>query len=282
MNREFFFTLLLFVNAIVFMGCETGTRQRLNCICLIDYSGSLTEKTLERYIQIISSDILKQLSEKDRLIVLPIDEGAKTEAFKIVYEDFAEKKFSFPSDGYAHAKDSTEKRIHQYADSTSPKIASELIVQKELRNKFTYLTDIFSALEQTGTLIERNEEDSFWRSLGRFLTGKKRVESTNIIVIFSDMIQESNECSFAMPEGYSAKESIRIIKDLRSHNLIPDLRDCKVFVNGRTGKSNLQVEYIRNFWIHYFKETQAELSGYEYDAGKQITSFLSQRQAIIK
>jgi len=110
----------------------------------------------------------------------------------------------------------------------------------------------------------------------------KRVEPTNIIVIFADMIQESNQCSFARPEGCSAKEASRIIKDLRARNLIPDLRDCKVFVNGRTGKSNLQVENIRNFWIQYFKESQAELSAYEYDAGKQITSFLSHRQAIIK
>ncbi len=96
------------------------------------------------------------------------------------------------------------------------------------------------------------------------------------------MIQESSECSFARPEGCSGKEAIRIIKNLKARNLIPDLRDCRVFVNGGPGKSSLQVENIRNFSIRYLKETQAELSAYEVDAGNQITSFLSHRRAQIK
>ncbi len=275
MKTTSLYLLVLSLSALIFEGCETGTQQRLNCICLIDYSGSLPEKTLERYVEIISSEIFKQLNEKDRLIVLPIDEGAKTEAVKLVYEDFADRRFTFPSDGYAHAKDSSLKRINRYVDSTAPKIASQLKSQKELRKKFTYFTDIFSAFEQAKILLEQDEEDSFLRSIGRFLTGKKRLQFTNIIVVFSDMIQESSECSFAEPDGFSPEDIQRIIDGLKTHNRIPSLLHCKVFVNGRTGKSNSQVENIQNFWIRYFKETQAELSAYDYDAGKQITSFLS-------
>ncbi|MDE3057027.1 MAG: hypothetical protein KGJ59_03610 [Bacteroidota bacterium] len=275
MRSQSFYLIILVTIAFIFIGCETGTQQRLNCICLIDYSGSLPDKTLQRYIQIISSEIFHHLDEKDRLIVLPIDEGAKTEPVKIVYEDFAEKRFSFPSDGYAHARDSLLKRIRFYVDATSPQIASELETQKEIRKKFTYLTDIFSALEQANILIENNQDDTFLGSLGRFFTGKKRIQTTNIIVIFSDMIQESNECSFARPWGCNPKEVKVIIGALKAHDRIPNLLGCKVFVNGRTGKSNLQVENIRNFWIQYFKESKADLLAYDYDSGEEITSFLS-------
>jgi hypothetical protein len=71
-----FFILIVFLVG----GCDTGIHQRMNCVCLIDYSGSLSEETLHRYIEIISTDVVRRLGEKDRLTILPIDEGAKTEA----------------------------------------------------------------------------------------------------------------------------------------------------------------------------------------------------------
>ena len=69
---------------------------------------------------------------------------------------------------------------------------------------------------------------------------------------------------------------------LRAWRRIPDLRGCVVFVNGRTGTSNLQVENIRNFWAQYLKEAGAELSAYDYDSGPQIISFLDQRASVSK
>lgn len=270
--------LILSISVMLTMGgCNTGIHQRMNCICLIDYSGSLSEQTLQRYVEIISSDILKQLREKDRLVVLPIDEGAKTEAVKLVYKDFAEKQFSFNTDGYAHARDSLLMRLRQYTDQTGKEIASQLLQEKTLRAKYTYFTDIFSALEQAAALLEHNELDTFWSGVERFITGKKKIVSTNVIILFSDMIQESSETSFAGPEGCTHEQADSVLGKLRTSNRIPNLQGCVVYVNGRTGKSNLQVDNSKNFWVQYFKEAGAGLAAYDYDAGSQITSYLAQR-----
>ncbi len=268
-----FFILIVFLAG----GCDTGIHQRLNCICLIDYSGSLSEETLHRYIEIISTDIVGHLGEKDRLTVLPIDEGAKTEAVKLVYEDMSNKRFSLTTDGYAHAADSLAMRLKKFADKTGPEIASKLLREKAAREKYTYFTDIFSALEQTATLLEYNQPDTFWKGVERFITGKKKNISSNIIILFSDMIQESSETFFTVPEGCTPEAARFTIDKLRAFNHIPDLHGCRIFVNGRTGKSNLQVDNIKNFWIQYFKETGAELVAYDYDAGPEISSYLTQR-----
>jgi hypothetical protein len=269
--------VLAIVCAVAVTGCDTGTHQRLNCICLIDYSGSLPDQTLRRYVEIISSDVLKHMGEWDRLVVLPIDEGAKTEAVTLVNEDFADNRFTYPSDGYAHAKDSLVMRLRHYADRNGPKVASELLREKDLRTRYTYYSDIFSALEQASGLLERPQPDSFWPRVGRFITGKKKIESTNVIIVFSDMIQESSECSFAGPEGCTPEAGHAILEKLKSWNRIPDLQGCTVFVNGRTGKNNLQVENNKSFWLQYFKEAHAELAAYDYDSGTQITPFLRGR-----
>jgi hypothetical protein len=268
--------------ALLLGGCDTGAHQRLNCICLIDYSGSLSEETLHRYVEIISSDVLQRLGERDRLVVLPIDEGAKTEAVKLYYDDRAEKKFTQQTDGYAHASDSLLMRLKRYAGTTGPVIATQLLREKTLRQKYTYLTDIFAALEQASALLERNEPESFWRGVERFVTGKKRMESTNAIILFSDMIQESRETTFADSNGVSDEKARDVMDKLRAWNRIPDLHGCRVFVNGRTGKNNVQVESIKNFWTKYFKESGAELAAYDYDAGPQIASFLAQRMAALR
>jgi hypothetical protein len=266
----------------IIFSCSAQTQNRLNCICLIDYSGSLSEATLENYINIISFDIFQNLNEKDRLIVLPIDEGAKIKAVKIVYEDFSEHKFSNPTDGFTHAREHVLKRIHDYAISSAPRIHDEIEKQKELRKKFTYYTDILSALEQCKPLLETNTEDNFWQSIDRFFSGKRRIISDNLIVLFSDMIQESSEVNFNNSTGCSVEESKKILAGLAKNNRIPNLTHCSVFVNGRTGQNNLQVDNIKNFWMNYFKATNADLIVYDFDCSEQLKSYLLNRRAQIK
>ncbi len=275
MKRARFVAALLAL--LMLSGCDTGSHQRLNCICLIDYSGSLPEDTLRRYVEIISTEVEKRLGERDRLVVIPIDEGSKTEAVKLVYDDRGEQQFSFHTDGYAHASDSVKLRLRKYAEDNGPKIAAELLRQKAIREKYTYYTDIFSALEQVAGLVERNTQDTFMDGVQRFVSGKKRIVSTNVIMIFSDMIQESSDCSFAGPEGCTPDEARNVLARLQASKRVPDLHGCTVFVNGRTGKDNTQVENNQAFWTKYFKSAGAELAAYDYDCGPQITTYLINR-----
>lgn len=270
---------LLLISLLPCGGCDTGTVQRLNCICLIDYSGSLSQETLNLYVRTISSDVLRRLGEKDRLVVLPIDEAAKTEAVQLVSQDLAERKFLYHSDGYAHAQDSLRARLLRFADLTEPNISTQLLREKELRQNFTYKTDILAAIEQAGALAERNEQETFWDGAKRFVTGRKRIESTNVLLIFSDMIHETGDVSFAGDEGCTPGLADSTLLELQTSGRLPDLQGWTVFVNGRTGKTNAAVDNTRRFWIRYFDLAHARLGAYEYDAGSQIKSFFAKRMA---
>ena len=254
-------------------------QHRLDIVSLIDFSGSLSEDTVERYIVIITNNILGNLDEKDRLVVLPIDEGAKREPVRIVFEDMSRQKFSHATDGLAHACERRVQRLHQYAAEAGPRIQAEVKRQKVLRKKYTNLTDILSAIEQTASLFREDatRETLLDRSL-RFLSGRKDIISAHMLVLFSDMIQESEDYNFARSWGPTKTETSRILAQLVERGRIPNLMGAKVFVNGRTGTSNRQIENIEHFWREYFRNTKADLLAYGFDSGNEITSYLSDRR----
>ena len=277
-KKELLTRILLLMIFLTLISCEQNIKKRMNCICLIDFSGSLSEKTLNDYIHTISYDLLRNMDQYDRLIVLPIDEGAKIEAVKLINEDFTEKKFSFQSDGFTHAQDSIIKRINIYVQNEAPRISETLKRQKELRKKFTTRTDIISALKQAKNLMEENNEDSFLKQVGRFASGKNKMVTENIIVLFSDMINESYDCSFEHMEKFSGKDVAMLINKLEGNNKVPDLKNTKVFVCGRTGRNNAQIETIENFWRQFFNISGATLVAYDYDVGDEITKYLIKKR----
>ncbi len=272
-------SLSLLALSLVISGCGPGVQHRLDIVSLIDFSGSLSEETVDRYIVIITSHILGNLDEKDRLVVLPIDEGAKREPVRIVFEDMSRNKFSHTTDGLAHACERRAERLREYASQAGPRIQAEVKKQKVLRKKYTNLTDIISAIEQTATLFREDEkrETLLDRSL-RFLAGKRDVVSAHMLVLFSDMIQESEDYNFARSGGPSKTETSRIVSQLAERGRTPNLTGVKVFVNGRTGTSNRQIENIEHFWREYFRITKADLVAYGFDSGNEIASQLSDRR----
>lgn len=273
--------VLITITILCFYGCDMNTKNRLNCICLIDYSGSLTEESLKNYSEIITNTVFSNLNEADRLIVIPIDEGAKTQAIRIVYEDLSTMKFSKSTDGFTNKQDSTFKRINDYVQSKRNLLFNEIISQKKLRAKFTDKTDIISALEQVQLLLERPSEKNFWNKLLDFVSGKTKLLSENSIIIFSDMIHESNEFDFAVYRENKSLYEIALEK-LVQNNKIPNLKDCLIFVDGRTGNTNKQVENIKNFWTDFFEKSGANLVSYDYDCRKEIESFMLKRRELNK
>lgn len=267
---------------LLLSGCGTESKSRLNCVCLIDYSGSLSQETLNSYVTIITETIFKNLNETDRLIVIPIDEGAKTQAIKIVYEDLSSMIFSKPEDGFTHKQDSIVKRIHNYVNENLSDLLSDLKNQKELRRRFTNRTDIFSALEQVQTLLEKPKKENIWNKTWNFILGETQYISDNAIIIFSDMIHESQDCDFSNFSDGSTSRFDDALKSLVLKNRIPDFKSCSIFVDGRTGRSNAQVENIKKFWVEYFKLSSGDLISYDYDCSKEIELFLQKRRALNK
>jgi hypothetical protein len=270
--------LALLILGVALTGCQSEVIKRRNLICMIDYSASMSDEVVQGYMNVISRSVLANIGEYDRIVFLPIDAASKTRGSKIFYLDMSEKTFSLPTDGFVHAIDSTRRRVLTYAATVGTQVAHEIQRQRTVRRKFSDLSDIAGALEQAAQFIDRSSDLAPTVTLASFFSGHKRVVSQNVIIIFSDMIQESSDFSFASSRGVTPSESERILDRLRSRNAIPDLSGCAIFVYGRTGRSNTQVENIESFWEKYFQVAHGDLRAYDYEPDNVIAAYLSGTQ----
>jgi len=258
---------LFFVMFFGFMlSCSNEKTTRFNIICFIDYSGSLKNDVLSNYAKIIAEDVYGNLKSKDRIIVLPIDEGAKTNAEKLFYDDLSiHKEFYSQSFGLAHRQDSIKNRVSMYLNLKVDSLKKLVIEQKNVRLKFTNETDIVSAIEQGALLLEDNTDASKYNTI-------------NIFIFFSDMLHESS--SFNLRKLCTSDRVIydQLIRGLEEEKHIPNLRDCVVFVNGRTANTNQGVEMTQYFWECFFNKAHANLCSYDFDSSNDIIRFLNERK----
>jgi len=91
-----------------------------------------------------------------------------------------------------------------------------------------------------------------------------------ILVILSDMIQDSREYNFSevkVTDGYIDK----IIRYRERHKLIPNLADVKIYVAGASGADPGKFRAIEKFWARYFEKSGADFSQHRY--GHSLISF---------
>lgn len=84
----------------------------------------------------------------------------------------------------------------------------------------------------------------------------------SILVIMSDMIEESKDYNFAAMRLNDASVS-KIIAREKARGL-PDLSGVTVYVSGCNASSRNRFMAIRNFWIKYFNECGAQLENRNY------------------
>lgn len=287
LSRRNTINILLFINLVLTLlllsgckgcnGIESFTeKDRRVVIVLIDYSASNSEEVLNTYINTITGTILSNLNQYDCLIVVPIDEGSKMQPVKLVNIDLADTTFKKPTDGFAHANDSLNLRFKNYVKEAAPKIDKELREQKIKRKMYTYQTDILGALQQTTNLIEYNSNQGTMKNIQDFVLGHIKLKSQNIIVILSDMIQDSNDFSFNSKRGVTYKETNSYLKELENQSRIPNLDSCLVFAIGATGKNSTQIDNISFFWKQYFSKSKADLQAYGYNVDDKLRKYLKQ------
>ncbi len=126
-------------------------------------------------------------------------------------------------------------------------------------------------------MLEKNVNNSTKKKIWDFINGRPQYKVENVIVVLSDMIQESPECSFNNKIGISSRKSRLYIQGLKQQGRIPDLKNCKLYVIGTTGKSSRQIDNIANFWKDYFLATHSELNAYGYDVSDQLVKYLVSR-----
>jgi len=84
-----------------------------------------------------------------------------------------------------------------------------------------------------------------------------------ILIILSDMIQDSKEYNFAQVT-VTDKYIDEVIRYRQKHTLIPNLIDVKVYVAGASGTDSNKFRSIEKFWTRYFEKSGADFSHHRY------------------
>lgn len=275
--KKYKFNFVLLILNFVFFSCTNTVAKRRNIICLVDYSGTITEITMNNYAKIMSKDILLNMGKYDKFIILPIDEGAKTEPVFLAHIDLGNHNFENTSDGLTKKEELEEMRISVYLENLSDSTYNNILGQKEIRKKYTKYTDVLSAIGQVSTKLESTEIITTSQEIWNGIEGNTTFEIENIIVICSDMLHESKEFNFT-DKNLTIDKLKQILVELKNSNRIPNLNNTIVFINGRTGKNNKVIDNVEYFWREYFKETGAILKSYEFDSHYSIIEHLNNKK----
>ncbi len=140
-----------------------------------------------------------------------------------------------------------ERRLTQ----TREKIRGE--VNKLLSQKQgTLLTEILDSLNIADTIFHEEKDRQ------------------KILVILSDMIQDSKEYKFdsdKMTDEYINK----VIQYRQKNKLMPNLKGVKVYVAGASAADSDKFRAVQTFWAHYFGESGADFSPHRY--GHSLINF---------
>jgi hypothetical protein len=95
-------------------------------------------------------------------------------------------------------------------------------------------------------------------------------ERQKILVILSDMIQDSKEYKFdkdKITDEYISK----VIRYRRQNNLMPNLSGVRVYVAGASAADSNTFRAVQTFWTRYFTESGADFSPHRY--GHSLINF---------
>ena len=95
-------------------------------------------------------------------------------------------------------------------------------------------------------------------------------ERQKILVILSDMIEDSKEYKF--DKDKITEEYInRVIRYRREKDLMPSLSGVKVYVAGASAADSNTFRAVQTFWARYFAESKADFSPHRY--GHSLINF---------
>jgi len=84
-----------------------------------------------------------------------------------------------------------------------------------------------------------------------------------ILVILSDMVQDSREYNFDQVK-VTDKYIANIIRHRKNQNLIPNLKKVKIYVAGASADNSKKFRSIEKFWTQYFSASGADFSTHRY------------------
>jgi hypothetical protein len=270
----------------VFTGCNATNNplasKRRNIICFVDLSASVTEAQRAIYVQAVEQ-VLKNMSSNDRLICYPIDAGSYSSPVKILNEDF--KYATLDNITFPEAFRKMNKRTR---DSIMPPFIKEtetIFDDKVQANRIqAYVNAIMPLIEPKFRHIRKDNRFSQHSDIiHSVLNSEKDIEASdsydlkvsNYFIFLSDMIHDDGTINFDKPYGISRSEGERVLQNLKGTNLIPDLKQTRIIIIGRSAgrkaKTPEAMENIKRFWEEYFSTKYAN-GGTFYYAGVDAIS----------
>jgi hypothetical protein len=239
----------------------------------------------------MSCDKFKKYEQKPirKTVVVLFDLSESTRNLRDAYLDSFKKVL--PSIGHGDVIVAT--RITE-SSITEPKIPiKEALPEFVPKDKMGNPTDnpilVREAKKEADMNLER-KKDEFIKIAEEFLFSSKKVRHTDILsslhiaekvfknysqnksilVILSDMIEDSSEYNFEK-ENLTEGRIEEIIKREKRKNRIPELKDVKVYVVSAVLRDTKMFFALQNFWLRYFKECGANLSKENY--GPKLIKF---------
>ena len=234
------------VFAFNFFSCSEDKLPPTNIICLVDFSSSIDSNTFDWYRTVIKEDIVLNLGDGDKLLVLPVDFGSQvgsTEIFMAeINEDDLKKKFDSPT----REKETIKRRLKTLIDTLAVTFDTSFNKAVVNRKKYEHQTDIIGAVQQA---------DRYYLK-----------DANNLILIFSDMVQESDKVNF-IDEFETNKDIMKILDKL---NIVKLNRFDVIVITGE--QPEIQPERYKQmkiFWQAFFDKYGLNLIDYQ-SAGRNI------------
>ena len=267
--------VIIVIVSLFFLSCSDSsvndvlTSKRKNIICLIDYSSTIAPETFDRYVKFISEEVFVNLGKNDQIMVLPIDGGSLSRPEYLLHENLNDIDFVSHKDGFANKESIERGRVKDYLVSRVDSVAKLIVGKRVSRSKFSNKSDILSALKQASENFEKNVTTTTDNVLN-YAKGEKSIESENVIIVCSDMIHESSILNLM---DVSRNELVDV-ESFQVNVIKADLDGASVYVHGRTADNDMQLKNIENFWVEYFKASNAKLMAYSYDCQPKIKQLL--------
>jgi hypothetical protein len=208
-------------------------------IIFVDMSGS-TEQVRPTVCKAAFEKIYKNLRQGDRVVVGTITSRSYIEFKPTVDEEIPKKTI-------------WDNRLQFEKKLTDAKEKIRRETDKLLSSKRgTLLTEILDSLNIADTIFHDEKERQ------------------KILVILSDMIEDSKEYNFDK-DKITDEYIDNIIRDRQKNKLMPNFTGVKVYVAGASADDSNKFRAVKTFWTRYFAESKADFSPHRY--GHSLINF---------
>jgi hypothetical protein len=201
-------------------------------VVLVDMSGSTNRARRTVYNEAFEK-IFASLGQGDRIVVGTITSHSYIDFKPVVDEEIPQKSIWVNRIQYEQDLANTQKNIR--------KEVNRLLSRKQ----GTPYTEILNSLNIADTIFHSEKERQ------------------KILVILSDMVQDSKEYKFDRVR-VSNKYINDVIRMRKKQDLIPNLSDVKIYIAGASASNSKKFRAIEKFWSRYFAATGADFSTHRY------------------